>query len=255
LRTRTWRTSRRGRAERRQERSQRGRLGRARADLRFSRSALLFSRSFRQRLTDLEPRLIALDPNQAGIKRKSKESGSISHERGPGSGRQRSRCRRRRSRDAVPRELRVLGRSRPEPLKAALWVRCRPDAQIPLELNFVVAGALRQRAWGDADVDCPIVEEPNDAFAPLEVLGQALQRGRRFCLDPHSPQPSPPALLVGARPSRLGRASERSGIPGSARVGACKAVHARSAMRRASLVTQTRLTASVHFPRARHASD
>ena len=254
MRTRTWRTSRRGRAERRQERSQRGRLGRARADLRFSRSALLFSRSFRQRLTDLEPRLIALDPNQAGIKRKSKESGSISHERGPGSGRQRSRCRRRRSRDAVPRELRVLGRSRPEPLKAALWVRCRPDAQIPFELNFGVAGALRQRAWSDADVDRAIVEEPNDAFAPLEVLGQALQRGRRFCLDPHSPQPSPPAPLVGARPNRWAALPKGPASQASSQR-ARNAVHTRSAIRCASLVTQTRLTASVHFPRPRHASD
>ena len=256
LRTRTWRTSRRGRAERRQERSQRGRLGRARAaDLRFSRSVFFFSRSFRQRLTDLEPRPIALDPNQSGVKGKSKESGSIRHERRPGSGRQRSRRRRRRSRDAVPRELRARGRSRPEPLRAALWVRCRPDAQIPLELNFGVAGALRQRAWSDADVrscDRRGTERcirtargarPSSSARPPILSGSAFCRSRLHPLRWWERDPTAGPRL---RKVRRPRAPPQRGR---------NAVHARSAIRRASLVTQTRLTASVHFPRPRHASD
>ena len=52
------------------ERFQRDRVGRARASLRFSRSFFCFLRSFRQRLTGLEPRPIASDPSESGVEHK-----------------------------------------------------------------------------------------------------------------------------------------------------------------------------------------
>jgi hypothetical protein len=39
--------------------------------LRFSRAFFCFLRSFRQRLTGLEPRPIASDPNESGVERES----------------------------------------------------------------------------------------------------------------------------------------------------------------------------------------